>query len=347
MKQSILPEFITDTDQLDCLQSEPTDRVIESISRLQGDIIILGVAGKMGPALARMAMRALQEAGIKRRVIGVSRFSNVETQQYLESHGIETIRGDLLDPDFVESLPEVPNVIFMAGMKFGAEDQNARTWAMNVYLPALVCRKFHASRIVAFSTGNIYGLVPATGSGSVETDDPRPVGEYAMSCLGRERIFEYFSQTNSTPITIIRLNYSHELRYGVLVDLAQQIDARQTIALGMPVVNVIWQGDACAMILQSLADAACPALFLNVAGPEILSVHEVCEKIGQSMGKPVSFSGVESKDALLSNAKKSYQQYGTPRVSAEQLIRWTTHWVTHDGETYGKPTHFEVRDGKF
>ncbi|MCA9007681.1 MAG: NAD-dependent epimerase/dehydratase family protein, partial [Planctomycetaceae bacterium] len=255
---SAYPETINELEQLDELLSRPTPQVVEALQKTPGDIILLGTAGKMGPTLARMILRGDEAAGIKRRVIGVSRFSDEASRQPLEDLGIETIKGDLLDSDFISSLPDVPNVIYMAGMKFGATGNESLTWAMNTYLPALVCNNYRNSRITAFSTGNIYGLVPATSRGSVETDKPNPIGEYAMSCLGRERMFEHFSRTLNIPMTIIRLNYATECRYGVLVDLALQVYHEQTIDLSMGYVNVIWQGDANAMTLCSLPDGASP-----------------------------------------------------------------------------------------
>ena len=309
--------------------------------------MVLGVAGKMGPTLARMARRASDSASVRRRIIGVSRFSRVESRRELESHGIETIQGDLLDPNFVDSLPEVPNVIYMAGMKFGATGKEPLTWAMNAYLPALVCRKFRRSRIVAFSTGNVYGAVPVSSGGSRETDPPDPCGEYAMSCLGRERIIEYFSRTLGIPAVLIRLNYAVEMRYGVLVDLAQKVYGGQAIDLTMGYLNAIWQGEANALALCTLPDASSPPLCLNVAGSECLRVREICERFGQLLGKPVQFTGAEAADALLSNAEAAARRYGPPRVNAEQMIRWIAHWLTHGGPTLGKPTHFEVRNGKF
>src|SRR5262249_50585711 len=265
---------------LEILLSEPTPAVVETLRRLPGDLILLGVAGKMGPTLARMARRASDTAGVLRRVIGVARFSPGGTEA-LQAHGIGTIRCDLLKEEEVARLPDAPNVIFMTGRKFGSSGDEALTWAMNSYLPAVVCRKYRHSRIVAFSTGNVYGLAPVAGGGSREEDALQPVGEYAMSCLGRERLFEYFSRSQGIPLTQLRLNYVCELRYGVLVDLAQRVWAGDTIDLSMGHFNVIWQGDANAMALRALAHAATPPLVLNITGPELLSVGTVCERLGQ------------------------------------------------------------------
>ncbi|WP_417395648.1 NAD-dependent epimerase/dehydratase family protein [Gimesia chilikensis] len=341
------PETIENVAQLEELLSHPTPGVMEALQQTPGDLILLGIAGKMGPTLAQMILRADEAAGITRRVIGVSRFSDESSRQPLEDLGIETIKGDLLDSEFIQSLPDVPNVIYMAGMKFGATGNESLTWAMNTYLPALVCNKYRNSRITAFSTGNIYGLVPANGSGSVETDQPDPVGEYAMSCLGRERMFEHFSRTLEIPMTIIRLNYATECRYGVLVDLALQVYQEQTIDVSMGYVNVIWQGDANAMTLCSLPDATTPPAYLNVAGPRILKVREVCERFGELFGKPVHFTGSEAQDALLNNGQYGHQKYGAPLVDVEQIFDWIAHWIQTDGPLLGKPTHFESRSGKF
>ena len=338
---------IESVEQLEDLLSEPTPGAVEAMRRLKGDLILLGVAGKMGPTLARMAKRASELAGVSRRVIGVSRFSSASQELELQRHGIETIRCDLLDENEVQKLPEISNVIYMAGMKFGSTDQESLTWAMNTYLPTIVCRKFRRSKIVAFSTGNIYGLAPIAQGGSVEMDAPNPVGEYAMSCLGRERMFEHFSRTLQIPTAIVRLNYACELRYGVLVDLAKQIWAGQTIDLSMSWFNTIWQADANAMTLQCFDHVSTPPFLINVTGPETLKVREVCEKLSQLMDKPISFSGTESPMALLNNAQRSFQLFGKPCIGAEKMLEWVADWVKCGRGTLGKPTHFESRDGKF
>lgn len=342
-----LPATIDDIEQLEELLSRPTPQVVNALAQTKGDIILLGIAGKMGPSLARMILRGDQEAGISRRIIGVSRFSDESSRQPLEEMGIETIKGDLLDATFINSLPDVPNVIFMAGMKFGATGNESLTWAMNTYLPALVCNKYRSSHITAFSTGNIYGLVSAAGQGSVETDQPNPVGEYAMSCLGRERMFEHFSRTLNIPMTLIRLNYAVECRYGVLVDLAMQVYQEQTIDVSMGYVNVIWQTDANALTLCSITDANSPPTLLNVAGPQILSVRKICEQFGSLFGKPVQFTGTEAKDALLNNGQYGRQRYAASLVEVDQMIEWIAHWIQIEGPMLGKPTHFESRSGKF
>ena len=333
--------------QLDDLLSQPTDGVIATLRRCSGDVIVLGAAGKMGPSLAAMVHRACRQIGDQRNVLAVARFSDPAARQRFESLGIRTIQCDLLDRGAVASLPDAPNVIFMAGMKFGSTGQEALTWAMNAYVPALVCEKYAHSRIVAYSTGNIYGLAPLDRGGSVEADELNPAGDYAMSCLGRERIFQHFALARKTPVAMFRLNYACECRYGVLVDLARKVWNSQPIDLAMGYFNVIWQGDAVAMSIQALEQAASPAVPINVTGPETLRVRDVCEKFGALMGRKVAFTGNESPQALLSNASRAFELFGRPRVSADQLMQWIASWVSRGGRSLGKPTHFEVRDGKF
>ena len=344
----VLPAAIADQVHLDTLLSEPTDQVVETLARMEGDILVLGVGGKMGPTLARMARRAADRAGgPRRRVIGASRFTNAAHEAALHAHGVETIRCDLLDETAVGRLPTVPNVIFMAGRKFGSSGAESLTWAMNCLVPSAVCRHFEASRIVAFSTGNVYGLTAVGHGGSRETDVPLPVGEYAMSCLGRERVFEHFSQTRATRVAILRLNYAVELRYGILVDLAQRLLAGEAIDLAMGYVNVIWQADANQMALCALAHAASPPLVVNVAGPEELSVRMTTDALGRALGRPVTFIGVESSDALLSNGALGWSLLGAPRVDVARMIDWTADWLRRGRATSGKPTHFESREGRF
>ena len=341
------PDHIATIEELENRLSEPTPGAIEALGRLDGDLILLGAGGKMGPSLARMARRASDAAGVRRRILAVSRFSDGRTESFLNGHGVETIHCDLLDPGQLQELPDVPNIIFMTGMKFGTTGQEALTWAMNAYLPGLVCQKFRHSRIVAFSTGNVYGLTPVARGGSVEDDVPRPVGEYAMSALGRERIFEHFSRCFAIPLVLLRLNYATELRYGVLVDVARRVFKEEPIDLTMGHLNAIWQGDANAMALQAFALTASPPRVLNIAGPELLSVRRLAEQFGRLLGKNVVFRGSESAEAFLSNAQAAHRLFGYPRVSAAQMIEWIAAWVQTGGENLGKPTHFEVRDGSY
>lgn len=344
---SQLPKSIADIAQLEQMLSEPTDGLIDLFRKLPGDVLVLGAAGKMGPTLTRMAKRASDAADLKRDVIAVSRFSNPNEKHSLESAGVKTIQADLLDERQLDALPDAPNVIYMAGMKFGATGNEPLTWAMNTLLPALVCRKYSGTRIVAFSTGNVYGLSPVKKGGSVEKDPLQAVGDYAMSCVGRERMFEYYSNAKGTRVAIIRLNYAVEMRYGVMVDLASKVWRDEPISLTMGYFNAIWQGDANSTALAALGQAASPAFVLNIAGPETLSVRLVCEEFGELMNKKVQFVGSESADALLSNGQLAYSLFEKPRVSAKQMIAWIADWIMRGGNTINKPTHFESRDGKF
>ena len=340
-------ERIESVDQLEDLLSEPTPGVVEALGRLQGDILVLGAAGKMGPTLARMARRGSDAAGVRRRVIGVSRFSSPGEEPRLQARGVETIRCDLLDQAALERLPDVPNVVYMAGMKFGSTGQEALTWAMNTYLPGMVCNRFRKSRIAAFSTGNVYGLSPVALGGARETDSLNPAGDYALSCLGRERIFEHFSRALNIPVSMLRLNYATEMRYGVLVDVAQKVLTGQPVELPVGHFNSIWQADANAMALCSLEHASTPPFVVNIAGPETLSVRDVAQKFSQKFGKPVTFTGHEGADAYISNGQLGHRLFGYPRVSVGQMIAWIADWVQRGGASLGKPTHFETRDGKY
>jgi nucleoside-diphosphate-sugar epimerase len=342
----MLPARIADITALETLLSEPTPRVVEVLARLAGDIIVLGAGGKMGPTLARMARRASDTAGPPRRVIAVSRFT-AGGRDALEGHGVETIASDLLDHRAVAALPDAPYVIYMAGRKFGSTGNEPLTWAMNCHLPSVVCQRYPSSRIVAFSTGNVYGLTLAGRGGSKEDDPLRPVGEYAMSCLGRERMFDYFSREGGTDVVLLRLNYAVEMRYGVLVDLASRILADQPIDLAMGFVNVIWQGDANAMALAALERACSPASVVNIAGPDELRVRDLAERLGGLLGRPVQFTGLEAHDALLSNGARGYQWLGRPIVPVDTMLAWTAKWLLDGGATSGKPTHFASRDGRF
>ncbi|MCX6914497.1 MAG: NAD-dependent epimerase/dehydratase family protein, partial [Verrucomicrobia bacterium] len=322
-----LADTIQNIEQLEDLLSEPTPEVVLTLRHLEGDLIVLGVAGKMGPSLARMARRASDLAGVRRRIIGVARFSSAGFEAELQRHGVETIRCDLLDEKALQRLPDAANVLYLAGMKFGATGQESLTWALNTHLPALVCRKFAHSRIVAFSTGNVYGFVPASSGGARETDPPAPLGEYAMSCLGRERIFEHFSRTLGLPVALIRLNYACDLRYGVLVDLARKVLLGAQVDLSMGWFNTLWQGDANAMTLRCFAHVASPPLTLNLTGPECLNVRKTCQRLGQLLGREPVFMGKEAPTALLSNAGQAFSLFGQPRVSADRLVAWVAAWL--------------------
>jgi nucleoside-diphosphate-sugar epimerase len=341
------PEKIASAEQLDELLSEPTPGVIETLARLEGDILVLGVGGKMGPTLARMAARASRAAGTRRKVIGVARFSNKDLPKWLEHHGVEPLAADLLDPAQLARLPEAANVVVMTALKFGSTGRPGDTWAVNCWMPANVCQRFAGSRIAAFSTGNVYPLTPLALGGSIETDALVPIGEYAASCVGRERLYDYFSRSAGTRLAIVRLNYACELRYGVLVDLAHQIVAGEPIDLAMGAVNVLWQGDANAMALQALGEAASPPFVVNVAGPETLSIRRLSEQLGQLLGKRPAFVGSEGTEALLSNGQLGHRRFGYPRVPIERLVGWVAEWIRDGGERFDKPTKFQVRDGQF
>ncbi|HWE36960.1 MAG TPA: NAD(P)-dependent oxidoreductase [Isosphaeraceae bacterium] len=340
-------DAIPTIDALDDLLSEPPVPVVESLGRIEGDILVLGVAGKMGPSLARMAKRASEEAGVRRRVIGVARFGAPEDEGRFQEFGVETIRCDLLQPGALEALPDAPNVVFLAGRKFGSTGDEPRTWAVNALLPGLVARRFRASRIVALSTGNVYGLIPQGRGGSREDDPLDPRGEYAMSCVGRERILSFSSATLGTPMAILRLNYAVEMRYGVLVDLARRILDGLPIDLTTGHFNAIWQGDAAAIALRALEHVAKPPLVLNVTGPEVLSVRDVADRLGVLLGRQVAFEGMESGEALLSDSGRCRELFGPPLVPLDRVLRWTADWLLRGGPTFDKPTHFEVRDGRF
>jgi nucleoside-diphosphate-sugar epimerase len=338
---------IRDVTQLEDLLSEPTPGVIGALSNLTGDILVLGVGGKMGPTLARMAKRASDQARVNRRVIGVSRFSSSAFESRLNSWGIETVRCDLIDPKCLATLPDADNVIFMAGMKFGSHGREWTTWAINAFLPGLIAERYRSSRIAIFSTGNVYGLTPVSGGGSREEDDLNPAGEYAMSCVGRERIFDHFSRANGTPMAILRLNYASELRYGVLLDIAQRVNSEQAVSLSMGYLNTIWQADASAMSLQSLAVVSSPPNVINITGREVLSVQVLAREFGAVLKKDVIFEGRESSDALLSDARKSQELFGPPQIQVCQIMKWIADWVKRNESTFAKPTHFEERAGYF
>ncbi|WP_214629566.1 NAD-dependent epimerase/dehydratase family protein [Paenibacillus agaridevorans] len=333
--------------ELEANLAEPSQALVSDLSKVEGDIILLGVGGKMGPSLARLAMNAIREGGLNKRVIGVSRFSNQEARRELEEFGVETISCELLDNESLFSLPDAANVIYMAGNKFGTTGNEHFTWAMNTYLPGRVAEKFKDSRIVVFSSGNIYPFKPVSSGGASESVAPEPLGEYAQSTLGRERIFEYHSHKNGTPMAMYRLNYAIDMRYGVLLELAKAIQENRSIDLTMGFANVIWQGDANAMALRSLNHCSSPPTLINITGPETVSIRWAATEIAKRLGKEALFEGTESETALLNNAAKSHQLFGYPRVSLLQMIDWTAEWVLQGGATWNKPTHFQERKGNF
>lgn len=342
-----LPDYFDGVEALDEFMSRPTPEVVATLQNLDGDIMILGVGGKMGPSLATLARRACAEAGLRKRVIGVSRFSSPQAMALLNESGVETISCDLLNEDALRALPDVPNVIYMAGMKFGATGREAQTWAMNAFLPGVVVRKFCRSRIVLFSSGNIYPMTPLLAGACTEQTPPAPIGEYSQSVLGRERVFAHVAGELGVPGVIFRLNYAVEMRYGVLLDVASSVWAGEPIDLRNGFANVIWQGDANAIALRALEHVATPPLVLNVTGPEIVSIRALAVRFGQLLGKEPIFSGVEQPDALLSDAGLAHKLFGYPRVPLGQVIAWVARWVQSDGPTLKKPTHFQTRDGKY
>lgn len=342
-----MADVIRSVGHLEEMLSQPTPGVVGMMHRLRGDVLVLGAGGKMGPSLARMARRAADRAPFARRVIAVSRFTDQRARQALDAAGVETIAGDLLEPRLLQQLPDAENIIYMPAMKFGAAQDAPRTWAINAHLPGLICRRFPQSRIAAFSTGNVYGMKRVREGGSKETDPLHPEGEYAYSCVGRERIFEHFSRQLHTPVAIVRLNYACEMRYGVLLDVAKQVLDDKAVNLKMGHFNAIWQADATAMALQALEHASTPPFVINVAGPEILNVQTVAQRFGQLLDRTLHFIGEEAPDAFISDPSRAVRLFGEPAVSPWQMMRWIADWIHDNRETYDRPTHFQVRDGVF
>ncbi len=339
--------MIETEDQLEETLSRPAPEDVEAMRGLEGDLILLGAGGKMGPSLARLARRASDAAEVTRRIIAVSRFSEAGLAEALQRDGIQTIACDLVDRDGLERLPEAPNVIFMSGRKFGSTGAEWLTWAMNTLAPALAAERFRRSRIVAFSSGNVYPLTTPASGGPTENHATGPIGEYAQSALGRERMFQYFSERYGTPVALLRLNYAIDLRYGVLRDIAEKVFHRRPVDLAMGHVNVIWQRDANSAALRSLVHATSPPLVLNLTGAEILAVRELARRFGEIFSVEPVFTGVEAETALLSNASRCCRLLGAPRTSIHEMIRLVAHWVQAGGRSLGKPTHFEARDGRF
>lgn len=330
--------------ELDERLSRPSPSLSAALAAVPGDILVLGAGGKMGGSLARMAKRS----DPARRVVAVSRWSDRAAEATLGAAGVETVRADLLDPRALDALPDSPNVVFMAGQKFGTADDPSSTWAMNAAVPAFVAERFAGARTVVFSTGNVYPLTPAGAGGSRESDSPAPVGEYACSCLARERIFTAAAHRHGTPTAIVRLNYAHDLRYGVLTDLATRIAAGQPVDVTMGWVNVIWQGDANALALAALARVAAPEPYIvNVAGPAVLRVADLARGLAERLGMRVALGGTETPDALLSDATRMTSLLGDPLLPVDTLLDWVADWVAHGGRLLGKATKFERRDGRY
>jgi hypothetical protein len=343
LTRDTLPDTIADIAALDDLLCRPSQPLIDDLAKVEGDIMILGVAGKMGPTLAGLAKAALPD----RRIIGVARFSDPGVKDWLQARGIETINCDLLDEAALRALPQAPNIVFMAGRKFGAEGDLSLTWAMNAHVPALVAQAFSRSRIIAFSTGCVYPFVPVDGKGANEDLAPNPPGEYAQSCVGRERMFEYFSKQFSTPGRLFRLNYAIDMRYGVLHDIASKILQGKPIDVSLGHVNFIWQGDAAAQALRCLAHCEVPTSPINVSGHEILAVRDLAAKLGALLGREPVIVGTEQPTAWLTDTSQATKLFGLPIVDTERMIAWTADWVARSMPSLGKPTKYEVRDGRY
>ncbi|MEP7374287.1 MAG: NAD(P)-dependent oxidoreductase [Chitinophagaceae bacterium] len=326
---------------------QPSDALIADIVNIEGDILILGAGGKMGPALAKLTKQTIDKAGINKKVIAASRFSEPGLQDELNSLGIETYAVDLLEDDQLQQLPDAKNILYLAGQKFGTTGKEWFTWAMNVYLPGRVGEKYKNSNIVVFSTGNVYPLSPVSYGGLAEDHPTGPVGEYAQSCLGRERLFQYSSSKYNTPFFIYRLNYANDVSYGVLLELAKSVNEGRPIDLSMGHVNVIWQGDANEMAIRALLHCQSPAKIVNITGPETVSVRWVAQQFGKLFDKEPQFLNEEKATALLSNAAESFHLFGYPRVTLKKMIELLAEWVKQGGKTINRPTHFQEREGQF
>jgi nucleoside-diphosphate-sugar epimerase len=339
----MIPRRIDSIEQLEEVMTAPPIGLVEALRDVPGDLMVLGVGGKMGPTLARLAKRAAPD----KRVIGVARFSEPGLRHELERHGVECIAADLLSREQLAALPDAPNIVFMAGRKFGSTGSEWLTWAMNAHVPALVAERFSTSRIVAFSTACVYPFV-GVGSGGADESAPLtpPSGEYANSCVARERIFQHFSHQFGTPGRLIRLSYAIDMRYGVLHDVARKLVAREPIDLAMGHVNVIWQGDANVWALRTLAHCTVPTSGLNVSGPAVL-IRDIADGLARRLGVTPRFTGAESPTAWLVDIGEALRLFGPPTVSMETMLDWTAEWVARDLGSLGKPTHYEARDGKY
>jgi nucleoside-diphosphate-sugar epimerase len=340
--------IITSERQLDDLLATPSAQDVDAMRQLEGDLVLLGAGGKMGPTMAVRAARAIKQAGTGQNIFAVSRFgANRAIPDWLEAEGVRIVQADLLDRDAYRDLPDAANILYLVGRKFGSTGSEELTWAMNAYVPALVCERYATSRVVALSSGNIYPFMPLHSGGATEDTPVNPVGEYAQSVLARERIFAYFAAHRGVPVTLIRLNYAVELRYGVLLDIGLAVFERRPVNLNMAAANVIWQGDANSVCLRAFPSCSTPASILNLTGPETVSVRHVSNIFAKHFGVTPSFEGTEAHEALLNNAGRCHELFGYPSISLRQIIQWTAQWIGMGGATHGKPTHFEVRDGRF
>jgi len=326
---------------------QPSADLVADIAALKGDILILGISGKMGPDLARLARRASDKADVDKKIIGAARFTEPGLRKELDSQGIITLQADLLNDEHLQALPEVGNVLYLAGTKFGTSGNESYTWAMNTYLPGRVAHKYKNARIVVFSTGNVYPLTPVFQGGADEQVIPQPTGEYAQSCLGRERIFQYWSAQHNTPILIYRLNYANDVSYGVVLEIARSVEKGEPIDLSMGHVNVIWQGDANEMALRSFQHCTAPAKILNIAGPETVSVRWLAQLFGSFFGRSPVFINEEKDTALLSNAAESFRLFGYPKFPLKNMCELLAAWIKSGGEIKNKPTHFQERKGQY
>lgn len=342
-----MPYMDRNESELLCELSDPDAGVLESMKKIDGDVMLLGAGGKIGYGLALMAKRAMDEADLSHRVIAVSRFSTPDVQEMMDADGISTIACDLTDPDAIATLPDCPNILYMVGTKFGTSDNPGATWLLNVHVPALVAQRYSESRIVAYSSGNIYPFSPIDSDGPKEDTPPDPVGEYGQTVLGRERIFDYFSRQNGTPTCIVRLNYANEPRYGVLVDIATRVMNGEPVDVTMGYVNVVWQTDCNHVTLRCFDLVDSPPAILNLAGPEKLSVRDIAEKFGEHFGVEPTLTGQEAQTALLSDGNRCWANFGSPQAELDYMIERIAGWLMAGYQTWNKATHFEVRHGQF
>jgi nucleoside-diphosphate-sugar epimerase len=342
-----LPKYIKDENSLNEVMTRPTPQLIDWVKTLPDPLLILGAGGKMGPTLSVLAKRAAEAAGNPLSVIAVSRFSDPQVKNWLESMKVETLCLDLLDNVSYSALPDADNVIYMVGLKFGTSQNPGNTWVMNTLVPAYVAERYPKARIAALSTGNVYPLVPVTSKGSRENDHLNPIGEYGNACLARERIFEYYSQKNGTPIVLIRLNYAVDLRYGVLVDIAQKVYSGDVVDVTTGYFNCIWQGDANDIIIRTLSLADSPAKALNLSSTKAYSIRSLTKMFSSLMSKEARIGGNEAQNAFLSDTSLMREIFGEPTIPIETVVQWTAEWIKTGRRTLNKPTHFEVRDGKY